>query len=394
MATNDYFIEKKVQWSLEAVADADRQWTVNIDALHFIIGRGDECNLKLIDKRISRQHAEIRVGGDLLWIRDLNSTNGTFVNRKIIDQAELLEPDDIISIGKYDFKVKATYSSASATIDETMTATLFKNLGATPDLESKLRKLIRDREVIPYFQPLIRFDDETLIGYEILGRISDPDLPASPAALLDMAEWMGCASELSSLFREKGVEVGTHLPESPLLFVNTTALEIHDMKNLHASLKRMRAIAPSAKIFLEINEKSATETTEIPRLRHILKEVNMGLAFDDFGVGQTRLVDLARMPPDYLKFDITLIRQIHLAPKRLRQMITTFIKASHDLGITTLAEGVEYVEEAHVCKLLGFDLVQGHFYGKPAPIEKILKDLKNESDSEDEIESLPHVNNC
>ena len=70
------------------------------------------------------------------------------------------------------------------------------------------------------------------------------------------------------------------------------------------------------------------------------------LAFDDFGVGQTRLVELSNTPPDYLKFDISLIRKIHLAPKRLHQMVSTFIKASHDLGILTLAEGIECAEEA------------------------------------------------
>jgi EAL domain-containing protein (putative c-di-GMP-specific phosphodiesterase class I) len=49
-------------------------------------------------------------------------------------------------------------------------------------------------------------------------------------------------------------------------------------------------------------------------------------------------------------------------------MISTFIMASHDLGILTLAEGIECSGESEVCQQLGFDLGQGYFFGKPAPI--------------------------
>ena len=55
----------------------------------------------------------------------------------------------------------------------------------------------------------------------------------------------------------------------------------------------------------------------------------------------------------------------------LHQMISTFIKASHDLSILTLAEGIECSEEAEVCKQLGFDLGQGYFFGRPTPINAI-----------------------
>jgi EAL domain-containing protein (putative c-di-GMP-specific phosphodiesterase class I) len=136
-------------------------------------------------------------------------------------------------------------------------------------------------------------------------------------------------------------------------------------------MQKIRYTAPSTTVVLEINEKAAADTNELPILRDSLEKLNIGLAFDDFGVGQTRLVELSKTPPDYLKFDISLIRKIHLAPKRLHQMISTFIKASHDLGILTLAEGIECSEESEVCRQIGFDLGQGYFFGRPAPINAI-----------------------
>ena len=360
-----------MHWCLESVADADREWLVYIESVPFAIGRADDCNLKLTDKRISKHHSEIRISGDLLWIRDLESTNGTFVNQDRIEHAQLLEPNDTISIGKYKFKVKSISSSTSVTEhDDTICATLSEDLkGLDLSLfEPKLRMLLHKRNVNPHFQPIIRFSDMIEVGYEVLGRIGDEGLPSNPAELLDIAECLGCASELSSLFREVGVEMGKDLPGTPLLFVNSTKFEIHEMDNLLASMQRIRDIAPSNKIVLEINEKAAADTNELSLLRDALEKMDMGLAFDDFGVGQTRLVELSNTPPDYLKFDISLIRKIHLAPKRLHQMISTFIKASNDLGILTLAEGIECFEESKVCQQLGFDLGQGYYFGRPSPI--------------------------
>ena len=131
-------------------------------------------------------------------------------------------------------------------------------------------------------------------------------------------------------------------------------------------------MAPSNRIVVEINEKAITTNNEVLRLRNGLEKLNIGLAFDDFGAGQTRLVELAKAPPDYLKFDASLIHEIHLAPKRLHQMLSTFVKAAQDLGIGTLAECIECSDEAKTCQQLGFNFAQGFFYGRPLPIDEII----------------------
>ena len=371
MEISSKYSEGQIRWYLEAVADANREWMVAVEPLPFIIGRDEDCNLKLTDKRISRRHSEIRKSGDHLWIRDFESTNGTFVNQKEIKQAELLEPGDIISIGKFKFCLKNVKSNSTAMAEETYSMDIAKEFRFLASFEPNLRALLRNRNVVPHFQPVLRFSDMTVVGYEILGRVADEDLPSNPSELLDMAQWIGCASELSSLFREVGVDIGKNLPDSPILFVNSTPLEIHQMDVLLESLERIHDMAPLNRIVLEINEKATTDTIEISRLRNGLGKLNIDLAFDDFGVGQTRLIELAKAPPDFLKFDISLIRQIHLAPKRLHQMVSTFVKAAQDLGIDTIAEGIECSDEAEICRGLGFNFAQGFFYGRPLPITEI-----------------------
>ena len=362
-----------MQWYLESVSDAGKEWLIDIATVPFIIGRSDECNLKLVNNRISRLHSEIRISGDLLWIRDLQSTNGTFVNYSRIKQAQLIEPDDIISIGNYQFRVRSITSAQSCVdcetifemdTDEFMRIDLFS-------IEPKLKELIKNRRVIPHYQPILRFSDMVKVGYEILGRVGDDSIPSKPNELLDVAESLGCAGELSSLFREVGIEVGKEIPGSPVMFVNSSKYEIYQIDNLLASMQKIRDLVPSNTVVLEINEKAVENTNELSILRDSLQTLNIALAFDDFGVGQTRLVELSKTPPDYLKFDISLIRKIHLAPQKLHQMISTFIKASHDLGILTLAEGIECSEESEVCQQIGFDFGQGYFFGRPLPIGMI-----------------------
>jgi pSer/pThr/pTyr-binding forkhead associated (FHA) protein len=65
-----------------------------------LIGRSPECDVFLDDVTVSRRHAELVREGETFTITDLGSLNGTFVNRKRIESAEL-EDDDELQIGKY-----------------------------------------------------------------------------------------------------------------------------------------------------------------------------------------------------------------------------------------------------------------------------------------------------
>ena len=105
----------------------------------------------------------------------------------------------------------------------------------------------------------------------------------------------------------------------------------------------------------------------------------MLLAFDDFGAGRARIAELSEVKPDFLKFDIKLIKDLHLAPESRQEVVAVLVKMVNDLGIASLAEGVEQQREHDVITEMGFQLGQGYFYGKPAPASRCLKfvDKKN-----------------
>ena len=100
------------------------------------------------------------------------------------------------------------------------------------------------------------------------------------------------------------------------------------------------------------------------RLKHI------GLAIDDFGTGHSSLAQLRDIPFDELKIDRGFIRGAHLDPS-LRAIVEASVGMARQMGIRTVAEGVEDGNDwRYVCDA-GCDLAQGYFVGKPMPAEQM-----------------------
>jgi EAL domain-containing protein (putative c-di-GMP-specific phosphodiesterase class I) len=149
------------------------------------------------------------------------------------------------------------------------------------------------------------------------------------------------------------------------LFLNTHPTELKDLGKLVQSLRELRRLFPKQLLTLEVHEASLLDMTSIRMLRLALRDLNMGLAYDDFGAGQARFTELVEARPDYLKFDMKFIRGIHQAPASRQQLLVSLVRMATDLGIVPLAEGVETEPEAECGKQMGFQLFQGYLFGRP-----------------------------
>jgi len=179
------------------------------------------------------------------------------------------------------------------------------------------------------------------------------------------ASQLGLELELSRMFRWEAARVSSSLKVPPHLFVNTHPNELSDPAFVE-SLQELRDFSPRQPMTVEIHESAITNASEMTRLRLALNELRISLAYDDFGAGQDRLVQLIEVRPDFLKFDKGLIRNIDDGSESRQKMLETLVKMISDLGIAPLAEGVETEGEAATCRQIGFHLAQGFHYGKPA----------------------------
>jgi EAL domain-containing protein (putative c-di-GMP-specific phosphodiesterase class I) len=331
---------------------------IPIDQSPFRIGRRPDINLTLPSKSISKLHAEILVAGDGLFLRDAGSTNGTFVNGQRVMQPVPVGENDRIQFADVEFRIGRRQK---AEFGQTIQLPSFESAWTM----TQFGRLLDERAVIPFYQPLVRLSDLETRGYEVLARSNVPGLE-NPLEMFKTASRLSLQAELSELCREVGVEQAYLLPGQPDLFVNTHPDEMIEA-DLILSLQRLRRAAPTQLLTIEIHEGAITEIDSMRDFRTALKDLNMGLAYDDFGAGQARLLDLVEVPPDVLKFDIKMIRGIHVASAQRQQMLSTLVQMVNDFGIATLAEGIECAEEADTCRQMGFEFAQGFHFGRPAP---------------------------
>jgi EAL domain-containing protein (putative c-di-GMP-specific phosphodiesterase class I) len=312
---------------------------------------------------VSKLHAEFQIDGDDLWVNDLQSTNGTFLNGERVSERVQLISDDLVQFADVEFRVVCTEESA---LHNTICDDLLPGFSTT----LQFRRLLTTCDVIPYFQPVVALSDGSVLGYEVLAR-SDYDGLRSAPDLFRAAARLGREGELSQLCRWEGLRQGQALPGRTVLFVNTHPSEI-GQPGFIESLLRIREQRYGTPVILEIHEQSVCDISAVREMRSVLRELGMGFAYDDFGNGQSRLMELLEVPPDVVKFDMSLIRDIHLAPRQRQHALLTLVTMVRDLGVAPLAEGVECHEEAEVCRELGFQYVQGYLFGKPMPLADIV----------------------
>ena len=188
--------------------------------------------------------------------------------------------------------------------------------------------------------------------------------------LFRIAESSGTEATLARLFRRKAVELARERPNVGTLFLNTHPVELQQ-PGLVESLEQLRNLAPRIDLILEIHESALAQPAFLATLREQLSEINVGVAYDDFGSGQARLLELAEAPPHYLKFDRRFITGIEQGPPSRRRLLSSLVAAARELLVKTIAEGVETAAEAEICERVGFTLGQGYHFGRPVPIDQV-----------------------
>ncbi|TWT35803.1 Cyclic di-GMP phosphodiesterase Gmr [Posidoniimonas corsicana] len=337
---------------------------VLVDRSPFVVGRRHDVAMTVTDSSVSGCHAELIVRDDNLFVHDLGSTNGTFVNGVRVHDSTQLNPGDLVQFAQVVLRVGVDRPA-------TQCQTLHNDSSDCALALIQFDKLMAERAVTPHYQPIVTMQGE-VFAYEVLARsqlfgLSDPKTMFSAAAVLNLE------AELSRILRDEGVSGGLPLPGAHLLFVNTHPSELEDVGVLELSLREAREIAPHRPMVLEIHEATATNAEVMRQVRDVLGELCIGLAYDDFGAGQARLVEMADVPPDYLKFDISLVRGIGDAPPERQNMVARLVQMTLELGVIPLAEGVETQADHDACAQLGFACAQGFLYGRPAPVHKIAR---------------------
>ena len=347
------------QWALEGQPHEGASTQRVAVAKHpFTIGRNPENSLTLANSTVSGFHAELVLVDNEIFVRDLDSTNGTLLNGRPVQGIAGLCDDDILHFGNAMYRLTGKAPQRSMETRTVATDTAEDAIG-----QIQFDKLINNPAVRPDFQPIVRLENGQRVAYEALSRSRLVGLE-TPAKMFRVAAQRSLSARLSEVCRFESLRLASLLGYDKQYYLNTHPSEL-STDALIKSLEHLREHFPRLPVVLEVHESAVTSAQYLRELRAALTELSIRLAYDDFGSGQARLMELAEVPPDVLKFDINVIQGLPTASDKRKSTVESLIKIASDLDVVPLAEGVETEAEATSCLELGFELAQGYLFGRP-----------------------------
>jgi EAL domain-containing protein (putative c-di-GMP-specific phosphodiesterase class I) len=242
------------------------------------------------------------------------------------------------------------------------------------ELEADLRRAIERGELVLLYQPIVSLDHARIAGVEALIRWNHPRRGVLyPSQFIPLAEETGLIAALGEWVICEGCRQATEWDArlrtaAPLvLTVNVSGQQLQHPAIVDAV---RRALAQSGlrpeRLVLEITESVLMQRTEtmLERLTQ-LKKVGVRLAIDDFGTGYSSLSYLQRFPIDILKIAKSFVDDIG-KDRGQPALARAIIALAENLGLETIAEGIELREQWQALRALGCDFGQGYFFARPA----------------------------
>jgi len=238
-------------------------------------------------------------------------------------------------------------------------------------LGNQLNSAIFNNELCMYYQIQVDNKSKEIIGVESLVRWNHKDYGIlSPDEFIPFAETSGLILPLgywviNNVFKQ----VRNHVDKGYRLIkysINLSAKQLEDKDFISkvSDLLEFYKLNPDNIVF-EITESSAMLNPDVSnRVLNQLKEIGFHLAMDDFGTGYSSLSSLNQFPIDILKIDRSFIT--HISKDKKKERLTLAILAMTEIvGLTTVAEGVETLEDVEFLAHLKCDILQGYYYSKP-----------------------------
>jgi|GEM_PF-3559861 len=389
------------QYQVAILADLDQFKRINDTLSHSV---GDQLIVKL-SERLSSEFKDIgfvaRLGADeFLLLSEQLSSNRAIANTTAFELAEKLRRcvNREIDIGLHRYNLSASlgvvvFKPGFETADEILQyadtamyeskksgrncSTLFQDKMATEAAE--LLKLERDissaifkDEFFFVLQPLVSSVTMEVTSAEALIRWQRDDKVVPPnefipfleesALIIDVGEKMlyKVCEFLAQMKSQKG------LPNSFKVAVNISGKQLSEVN----FIEKVTNVLRKHQIAGHYLEFEITESVALDNLKDTIEKINelkqIGISFslDDFGTGYSSLSHLKDLPVDKLKIDRSFINDINV-DKQDENLVKSIIQLADNLGIVTVAEGVETIQQVNWLKENGSMLLQGYYFSRP-----------------------------
>jgi diguanylate cyclase (GGDEF)-like protein/PAS domain S-box-containing protein len=278
----------------------------------------------------------------------------------------LLEKADIAM-----YRAKTLGRSGFEFYKDEMSLDAHQRLGLEHELE---RALVRGEFRI-FYQPIVSMESGKVFGVEALVRWEHPERGLlSPADFIKVADQSGLLVPIGLTVLEESCAQavkwqewrGPDLPLAVSVNLSATQLKHPDLASEVTRILRKTGLEAS-NLVLEVSEGTIVEDVQsASAVLERLKSLGVRLGVDDFGTGYSRLLDLNRLPVDFLKIDHSLVGGLEGDREKMAMAAAT-VALAHALGLRAIAEGVETSQQLGHLRGLGCDLAQGHYLGEALP---------------------------
>ena len=230
--------------------------------------------------------------------------------------------------------------------------------------------MLNDDDFYAVFQPIVSASEpERAFAYECLLRGRDAQGQVIPPGLIfGAARSAGLLFHLDRTARLTAIRDAQRHGVATPIFINFNPTSIYDpafcLKTTIQAIKDAD-ISADRVVFEVIESDAVSDPAHLLNIVRFYREQGFRIAIDDFGAGYSSINLLTQLKPDFVKFDRELIRFIDEEPYK-QKVLGKLIEMARELGVRTLAEGVEREEEFLWLRERGVDLFQGFFFARPA----------------------------
>ncbi|MDB5524959.1 MAG: putative diguanylate cyclase (GGDEF)/phosphodiesterase with sensor [Rhizobium sp.] len=403
---NRVLFREKLDEALARLPNGESFYVLCLDLDHFkdvndTLGHpiGDKLLCAVSDKlshAVNRADMVARLGGDEFAIIQLNATpqDNTALAQTLIDMLntpfeieghQVLvgvsigiavaptdgdDPDALLKAADMAlYRAKTDGRGAYQFFEPAMDA----KMQARRALELDLRKALPNGELEVYYQPLVNLEQDRISGFEALLRWHHPERGMiSPAVFIPLAEEIGLITKIGAWVLKQACAEAATWPNDIRVAVNFSPAQF---KSRSLILDITSALAASGlrpkRLEVEITESVMLQDTDaVLQTLHQIRELGVRISMDDFGTGYSSLSYLRKFPFDKIKIDQSFVRDLTDKADSIA-IVKAVATMSASLGMDTVAEGVETLDQLSKVRLEGCTEVQGYLFSKPRPSKEI-----------------------
>ncbi|MFK7861704.1 MAG: EAL domain-containing protein [Granulosicoccus sp.] len=252
--------------------------------------------------------------------------------------------------------------------------------------EAVLQKAMLNDELVLYYQPKVSLLSGDIIGAEALVRWSDgANGIVSPSEFLPLAERSGLLHDLTLQLLDQVIDASAQLPDHHQPALSLSINVAPDDLASNAISQLIGKALDEGRIVASDLQVEITESAVIGNVDKVyddlvrLKSRGIKILMDDFGTGYSSIDRLSQLPFDALKLDQGVVKRMGSSVQNL-DVVRSAISMARELGMTSVAEGIETVEVYNFLIAHGCDEAQGFFIARPMTLHDFKKFIDQDHD--------------